>query len=57
MLARAQEPYEFRLAAVRCDGGGDWYQGEMPLANLIAFVRAHSLADVVPEADVVLLIG
>lgn len=51
--ALAQAPHAFKVAAVKYGGGGDWYQGQSPLPNLIAFVRANTLLDVDPQADVV----
>jgi hypothetical protein len=50
---RAQEPYTFRIAAVKYGGGGDWYQAVTPLPNLLRYVREHTNIDVAPQADVV----
>ena len=51
--ALAQESHTFKIAAVKYAGGGDWYQAQTPLPHFLAYVRAHSLIDVDPEADVV----
>lgn len=51
--AQAQEQHAVRIAAVKYGGGGDWYQGQTPLPNLIAYVRQTTLIDLAPQADVV----
>ena len=53
LTALAQEPYSVTVAAVKYGGGGDWYQGQSPLPNLIRYLREHTLIDVAPEAEVV----
>ena len=49
----AQDVHSVRIAAVKYHGGGDWYQGQTPLPQLIQFVRQHTLIDLAPQADVV----
>ena len=51
--AAAQEAYALRLATLKYSGGGDWYQGQSPLPELIKFLRQNTLVDVAPEPDVV----
>ena len=51
--AVGQERHTFKIATVKYSGGGDWYQGQSPLPNLLAFVRQQTLLDIAPEADVV----
>ncbi len=51
--AAAQQEHAFRVAAVKYEGGGDWYQGQTPLPNLLAFARDHTRLDVAPAPDVV----
>ena len=51
--ARAQEEHAVRLAVVKYQGGGDWYQGQTPLPNFISFLRENTLMDVDPEPEVV----
>ena len=42
-----------QIAAVKYSGGGDWYQGQTPLPNLIAYVRQHTLIELAPQPEVV----
>lgn len=42
-----------QIAAVKYSGGGDWYQGQSPLPNLIRYVRENTLIDLAPRAEVV----
>lgn len=51
--AIAQQEGAVRVAAVKYSGGGDWYQAQSPLPNLLRFVRQNTLIDVAPEPDVV----
>lgn len=51
--AAAQEPHSVKVAAVKYDGGGDWYQAQTPLPNFLEYVREHTLLDVAPEPEVV----
>lgn len=51
--ASAQEEGIIRVAAVKYGGGGDWYQAQSPLPNLLQFVRRNTLIDVAEEPDVV----
>ncbi len=51
--AQAQDQYSFTIAAVKYSGGGDWYQGQTPLPNLLKYVRDHTNLDVAPQAEVV----
>ena len=53
LAAQAQVDTAFKIAAVKYEGGGDWYQARTPLPNLLAYVRAHTRIDVAPEPDVV----
>ena len=41
------------IAAVKYRGGGDWYQGQTPLPNLIRYVREQTLIDLAPQPEVV----
>ena len=41
------------IARVKYDGGGDWYSDEASLPELLKYVRANTLLDVAPRADVV----
>jgi hypothetical protein len=41
------------IAAVRYEGGGDWYQAQTPLPNMIAYLREHSLIRLADQPDVV----
>ncbi|NBC17814.1 MAG: DUF4159 domain-containing protein [Bacteroidetes bacterium] len=47
----AQDEHSFRIAAVKYDGGGDWYQASTPLPMFLRFVRENTLLDVAPQAD------
>ncbi len=51
--ARAQPAPEVRIAAVKYEGGGDWYQAQTPLPTFLQYVRTHTLIPVAAEADVV----
>ena len=51
--AAAQDDYTARIARVKYGGGGDWYGDEQSLAQLLQFVREHTLLDVAPREDVV----
>lgn len=51
--AAAQNPNAVNVAAVKYDGGGDWYQARTPLPNFLRFVRQNTLLDVEPEPEVV----
>lgn len=51
--AAGQDGAAFRVAAVKYSGGGDWYQAQTPLPNLLRFVRKETAVDVAPEPDVV----
>ena len=55
--AEAQASYDFTVAAVKYEGGGDWYQAKSPLPNLLKYVRNQTLMDVAPTPDVVELSG
>lgn len=50
---RAQSAHTFKVAAVKYSGGGDWYQAQTPLPNLLRYVRENTLIDVSPEPEVV----
>src|SRR5690606_15427941 len=50
--ARAQDP-AIQIGVVKYGGGGDWYQGQTPLPNLIRYVRQHTLIDLAPQPAVV----
>ena len=47
------QDYSFSIARVKYGGGGDWYSDEQSLPELLTFVRANTLLDVAPRADVV----
>lgn len=49
----AQSTHTFQVAAVKYAGGGDWYQAQTPLPNLLRYVRENTLIDVAPEPEVV----
>lgn len=49
----AQDAHTFKVAAVKYSGGGDWYQAQTPLPNLLEFVRRNTLVDVAPQPEVV----
>ncbi|MEX0822617.1 MAG: DUF4159 domain-containing protein [Rhodothermales bacterium] len=51
--ARAQDGGSVSVAAVKYDGGGDWYQAQTPLPNLLRYVRENTLLDLAPQPDVV----
>ena len=51
--AVAQSAHTFQVAAVKYGGGGDWYQAQTPLPNLLRYVRENTLIDVAPEPEVV----
>ena len=51
--ASAQTAHDFSVAAVKYRGGGDWYQAQSPLPNLLAYVRENTLIDVAPRPEVV----
>ncbi len=51
--ANAQTTHDFSVAAVKYQGGGDWYQAKSPLPNLLRYVREHTLIDVAPAPEVV----
>lgn len=42
-----------QIATVKYSGGGDWYQGQTPLPNLIQYIRENTLIDLDPRAGVV----
>lgn len=50
--ARAQASAT-QIGVVKYRGGGDWYQGQTPLPNLIRYVREHTLIDLAPQPEVV----
>src|SRR5690606_2050829 len=50
--ARAQDA-AIQIGVVKYGGGGDWYQGQTPLPNLIRFVRQHTMSDLAPQPAVV----
>jgi len=43
------KPYDFAIARLHYDGGGDWYGDPSSLPNLIAFLRKNAGVDVRPE--------
>lgn len=45
--------YAIKIATVKYNGGGDWYQGQTPLPNFIQYVRANTLMDIDPKPEVV----
>ncbi|WP_022836428.1 DUF4159 domain-containing protein [Salisaeta longa] len=47
----------FTVAAVKYDGGGDWYQAKTPLPNLLQFVRQQTAIPIATEPAVVELSG
>lgn len=51
--ASAQDAGTVRVAAVKYDGGGDWYQAQTPLPNLLRYVTDNTLLDLAPEPEVV----
>ena len=51
--AAAQDAGTVKVAAVKYDGGGDWYQAQTPLPNFLRYVREHTLLQVEPQPDVV----
>lgn len=51
--AAAQDAHAFKVAALKYSGGGDWYQAQTPLPNLLEFVRRNTLVDVAPQPEVV----
>jgi hypothetical protein len=44
---------DMRVAAVQYEGGGDWYQAQTPLPNMIAYLRDHSLIRLADQPEVV----
>lgn len=52
-LARGQDVPEVRIAALKYEGGGDWYQAQTPLPAFLAYVRANTLIPVSAQAEVV----
>ncbi len=52
-VSHAQAVPEVRIAAVKYEGGGDWYQAQTPLPTFLAYVRANTLIPVAAQADVV----
>lgn len=44
-----EKPYDFALARLHYDGGGDWYSDPSSLPNLIAYLRTTTGLDVRPE--------
>lgn len=42
-----------QIGVLKYGGGGDWYQGQTPLPNLIRYVRQHTLIDLAPQPEVV----
>lgn len=57
LLANAQpaveQPYEFRIAKLKYDGGGDWYANPTSLPNLIAFINKNTNVRIATPEDVV----
>lgn len=49
----AQSEAAFQIAAVKYSGGGDWYQAQTPLPNLLRFVRKETAVAIATEPDVV----
>ncbi|GIV57940.1 MAG: hypothetical protein KatS3mg042_0853 [Rhodothermaceae bacterium] len=50
---RAQPEASFEVAAVKYEGGGDWYQAQTPLPTFLAFVRTQTMVDVASRPAVV----
>ncbi len=44
---------DVRVAAVQYEGGGDWYQAQTPLPNMLAYLRDHSLIRLADQPEVV----
>ena len=49
----AQDAHAIRIAAVKYGGGGDWYQAQTPLPNVLSYVRENTLLDIAPQPEVV----
>ena len=49
----AEQPYEFRIAKLKYDGGGDWYANPTSLPNLIAFINKNTNVRIATPEDVV----
>ncbi len=52
---QAQDVPEIHIAAVKYEGGGDWYQAQTPLPTFLAYVRRNTLIPVAAQADAVAL--
>ncbi len=44
-----EKPYDFAIARLHYDGGGDWYSDPSSLPNLISYLRTKTGLDVRPE--------
>ena len=45
----AQSDGAFRIARLKYDGGGDWYNGQTEEPNLLQFIKEHTNIKVKPE--------
>lgn len=53
LSAQSGQPFHFKVAKLKYEGGGDWYANPSSLPNLIRFVNEHSTAKVFPQEEVV----
>lgn len=45
------QPFHFKIAKLKYDGGGDWYANRSSLGNLIEFINEHSMTRIAPVED------
>ncbi|CCH00623.1 hypothetical protein FAES_2614 [Fibrella aestuarina BUZ 2] len=47
------QPYAYRIAKLKYNGGGDWYSNKTSLPNLIKFANQQLRMNIFPEEDIV----
>lgn len=47
------EPFHFKIAKLKYEGGGDWYANPSSLPNLIRFINQNSTTKIASQEDVV----
>ncbi|MEZ0607528.1 DUF4159 domain-containing protein [Fibrella sp. WM1] len=47
------QPYAYRIAKLKYNGGGDWYANKTSLPNLIKFANQQLRMNIFPEEDIV----
>lgn len=52
-LTAAAQPYAYRIAKLKYNGGGDWYANKTSLPNLIKFANQQLRMSISPEEDIV----